>query len=282
MYIYIAKFKEQRKAFKIGKANNIASRLNKLSKTHGDVVYLRYIKCSDENIALNIEAIIHNTFNKRESLGYSYGIEDALVKGDGSSEFFIDTSVIERLSFIEDYVSDFGYEMKCAKIDNNKLIDINLEELYNLELEHFQWYIHNIHWGKNYNKSGKEYEIDKRITKELNENKEVNESCINEYLRIEKDMRNYYSQKLKFADKYSPTKIAKFNISNKSQFAENYFNHLYMLDKGYGSEQRFIDLFNVQDSVLKQIKSDNFQVPKEVSEENKILDNLYHKFKEII
>lgn len=269
MHIYITKFKNYNNAFKIGKSNNIIQRLKQLSKTHGDVVYLRYIKCNDENIALNIESIIHNTFNNRESLGYSYGVEDAYIKGEGASEFFFDRAVIERLSFIEDYISDFGYELKCAKIEKNKVIDISLRELYELELSYFQWYVHNIHWGEIYNKKGKEYEIDLKINKELNSNKKTREACIEEFIKIENDMRNQFSFKLSFADKYSPVNIAKFDICKKIKFSEGYFNYLSIIKEGYPSEQRFIDLFNIEYNVLEKLYNEDFNVPENVNEDRK-------------
>lgn len=282
MYIYITKFKNHSKAFKIGKSNNIAQRLNKLSKTHGEVVYLRYIQCNDENIALNIESIIHNTFNNRESLGYSYGSEPAYVKGEGSTEFFWDSAVIERLDFIENYIKDFGYEMKCAKIQKNKLIDISLKELYELELDYFQWYVHNIHWGEIYNKKGKEYEIDVKITEELQSNKEVKDACIEELIRIDEDLKKDFSFKLSFADEYSPETIAKFDICKKIQFTEGYSRCLYLINEGYPLEQRFIDLFNIDKDVLFELTSNNFKMPKSVNIENKILNELYEKFKLVV
>lgn len=284
MYIYIAKFKNHKDAFKIGKANNIIQRLRKLSKTHGEVVYLRYIECKNEAISLNIEAVIHNTFNKKESLGYKFEndpYDPHVIEGEGSYEFFIADSVIDRLDFIESYIADFGFSMQCAKIENNKLIDITLEELYGLELEYYTWYVENIHWGEIFSKEHENYKIDKNVSERLKNDPEIRSKCILDYIRIEKEMRDVYSQKIEFADKYMIEKANLFELAKKFQFANNYYNFLSLKDLAKEDPcqiKKIMNLLNVEEKILDKVKTDGFKFMKSANEDNKVIIALHEEY----
>lgn len=290
MYVYLAKFRNEEDAIKIGKSVNIPTRIKKLSKTHGDVVNLRYIKCETEKISLIVEGLIHNMFCLKDMLGEQVSDDDYnVIEGEGYTEFFAEDAVMSRLSFIEDLAKEFGYKLQCAKIEKNLLIDISLEEFYELELNNFQWYVENVHWGKIHKKKGLDYEIDKRVLEILSTDKKERGACINEYIKIENILKERYTKKIEVADKYMPKKISNFELRKKDYFIEHHY-HILSMTKRYplsseGNKKELLRLMKMLDvdiNIIYKMKEDNLEIPNDYQERNKTLVKLHKKVSEEI
>lgn len=210
MFVYLVKFAKYQNAIKIGKATRLEERLRALEKTHGDVVHVRYINCLNEQLSLEVEAILHSTFQDHEQIfpDMEYDDDHCVISGDGRYEFFVEEAVLKRMSWLESWVVPFGLKLSFGSFPKVKsgtkriIEEISLKELYILDVKNLVWYTENILWGEYQERKGDVFDLDMQISKKISNNKDFFDAVVEENIRIEKELSSLFIESLNFSKKY--------------------------------------------------------------------------------